>query len=153
MLGCVDARQGDDVPGLRLREVVGDDVGASSLHVKGEEAGRRADIENAFPGQRHVAEVGLDAGTKIPFALDHAVAGDRRRMIEVAGARIGRRGRGQREISKAGSDMGHRRSQGSLMKDEDFIRRRGAEINPVRSWRPVVPLSVAMPAASRSRAH
>ena len=84
MFGRVDARERDDIPSLRGREIVGDHLATGILDVEAEEAGRRTDVEHPLAGEGRVAEVGLDVGRQVPLALDGPVPGDGGGMIKVA---------------------------------------------------------------------
>ena len=77
-------RVGHDVPGLLVGEVVGDDIGAATLHREAEEAARGADLEHPLVAEVDPAEVVVDAAAEVPRALDEPVAGDLHRVVEVA---------------------------------------------------------------------
>src|SRR5689334_20633931 len=74
---------GHDVPFLIFGKVEGDNARALLLGMEGHDAVGRANIEKAQAGEVDAAEIGVDVGTQVPFALDHAVPGNVHRVVEV----------------------------------------------------------------------
>ena len=72
------------IPIVMLREVVSDDIGASSFHLEGQEATRLANIENAFGREIDPPEVLVSGLAQIPLSLNQSVARDLHCVIERA---------------------------------------------------------------------
>ncbi len=120
-------------------QVVGDDVGAASLHVEANEAARRAELENALAAEIDAAEVSVDPGSEVPRSFDRPVTRDVDGVIEVALREVGDRPGGSvRSVGGAvrhherPAGTGRRTSTAALRTIQEKVACRGAALSSMK---------------------
>ena len=79
-----EPREWNDIPRIRLREIVCNYLCASTLHVKAKESARRSYLKHAFPFEFHMAQINFNAVSEIPFSLGESESRNFRRMMKLA---------------------------------------------------------------------
>ncbi len=76
------------VPRFVLGKIIGNDFRSTRLHLKAHESARRTEVKDALPSDVDRPQVRIDLRPEIPVALDHTIARDFHRVVEVARSEI-----------------------------------------------------------------